>query len=122
MKGRILLGKLLALITGQVNQELLDALDYQQEEIRILKTQIDKGIRFTEAQRINLAEKAKKLGKAIQEYATIVTPYTLYRWHRRLIARKFDGSKKRKYPGRPNIGSVSYRYPNKKTRLRALRY
>jgi transposase InsO family protein len=101
MKGRILLGKLFALITDQVNQELLDALDYQQEEIQVLKSKISKRIRFTDAQRINLAEKAKKLGKAIEQYATIVTPDTLYRWHRRLIARKFDGSKKRKCPGRP---------------------
>ena len=65
MKDRILLSKLLALITDQVNQELLDAIDYQQEEIRILKGQIRKRIRFTDAQRKNLAEKAKKLGKAI---------------------------------------------------------
>ncbi len=106
MKGRILLGKLLALITDQVNQELLDAIDYQQEEILILKGQIRKRIRFTDAQRKNLAEKAKKLGKAIEQYATIVTPDTLYRWHRKLIARKFDGSKKRKYPGRPRKPEV----------------
>ncbi len=106
MKGRILLGKLLALITDQVNQELLDAIDYQQEEIRILNGQISKRIRFTDAQRKNLAEKAKMLGKAIEQYATIVTPDTLYRWHRKLIARKFDGSKKRKYPGRPRKPEV----------------
>ncbi len=98
MKGKILLGKLLTLITDQVNQELLDSLDYQQEEIRVLKSQISKHIRFTDTQRINLAEKAKKLGKAIELYATIVTADTLYRWHRRLIARKFDGSKKRQLP------------------------
>ena len=32
--------------------------------------------------------------------ATIVTPEPLLAWHRRLIAQKYDGSKKRG-PGRP---------------------
>ena len=34
------------------------------------------------------------------ELGTIVTPETLLAWHRRLIAQKYDGSKKRR-PGRP---------------------
>ena len=28
-------------------------------------------------------------------------------WHRKLVAKKFDGSKKRKYPGRPKIDKAS---------------
>ncbi len=34
---------------------------------------------------------------------SIVKPETILAWHRRLVAKKFDGSKKRKYPGRPTI-------------------
>jgi putative transposase len=36
----------------------------------------------------------------LHELATIVTPATLLAWHRRLIARKYDGSNQRG-PGRP---------------------
>jgi putative transposase len=36
----------------------------------------------------------------LQELTTVVTPATLLAWHRRLIARKYDGSKQRG-PGRP---------------------
>ena len=32
-------------------------------------------------------------------------PDTLMGWYRRLVARKFDGSKSRRYPGRPRIDS-----------------
>lgn len=101
MEGKILLARLLSLFTDQLNQELLDAVDYLQEEVRVLKHHLKKRPDFTDAQRKVLAEKVKELGKAIKKYASIVTPDTLYRWHRRLIAQKFDGSNKRKYPGRP---------------------
>ena len=30
-------------------------------------------------------------------------PETIFGWHRRLVAKKFDGSKNRQYPGRPPI-------------------
>jgi putative transposase len=43
-----------------------------------------------------LAEIAKRLGrKALEEVAQIVRPETILGWHRRLIARKFAGSKNR---------------------------
>ena len=58
-------------------------------------------MRFTEDQRRRLAGKAKRLGrKLLHEIATIVTPETLLAWHRRLIAKKYDGSANRG-PGRP---------------------
>ena len=48
-----------------------------------------------------MAVKAKKLGRRVlHELATLVTPETLLAWHRKLIARKYDGSKQRG-PGRP---------------------
>jgi putative transposase len=40
--------------------------------------------------------------KALRELTTIVTPDTILRWHRKLVAKKFDSSGKRK-PGRPRI-------------------
>ena len=36
----------------------------------------------------------------LSELATIVTPETLLKWHRKLIADKYDGSVRRR-PGRP---------------------
>jgi putative transposase len=60
-------------------------------------------VRFTDDQRVRLAVKAKALGRrALTEIGTIVTPDTLLAWHRRLIARKYDGSRRRG-PGRPPV-------------------
>ena len=58
-------------------------------------------LRLNDDQRCRLAVRAKKLGRRVlHELATIVTPETLLAWHRKLIARKYDGSKQRG-PGRP---------------------
>jgi len=38
--------------------------------------------------------------KRLFEIGTLATPDTLFRWHRELIAKKYDGSKSRR-PGRP---------------------
>jgi len=76
-------------------------IDYLREEIHVLKEHVGgKRLRFTEDQRARLARKAKKLklGK-LKEIANLVTPQTLLAWHRRLVAAKYDSSKKR--IGRP---------------------
>ena len=41
--------------------------------------------------------------QALDEVASIVNPDTVLGWHRRLVAKKFDGSKNCHYPGRPRI-------------------
>jgi hypothetical protein len=41
--------------------------------------------------------------KALAEVATIARPDTILAWYRKLVARKFDGSKARRRPGRPRI-------------------
>ena len=96
--------KLLAYITGSVDQELLLRKEYLVTENRILRNQINGRVRLTDGERKTLADLAKKLGKkALEEVANIVKPDTLLRWYRRLIANKFDGSKNRRYPGRPRV-------------------
>ena len=96
--------RILAYITGTVDQELLLRNEYLVAENRILKAQHKTPLRLTDAERITLAEIAHRLGrKAIEDVANVVKPDTLMGWYRRLVARKFDGSKSRRYPGRPRI-------------------
>jgi putative transposase len=89
-------------IAGWLNQRQQQVIEYLVEENRVLREQIGRRrLRFNENQRRRLAAKAKKLGrKVLTEVATIVTPETLLAWHRRLIAKKYDGSAFRG-PGRP---------------------
>ena len=93
---------LLIALAGWMNQRQLQMIEYLREENRVLREQLrDRRVRFTDDQSRRLAAKAKGLGrKLLAEVATIVTPETLLRWHRRLIAQKYAGSAKRS-PGRP---------------------
>src|SRR5215831_10497388 len=85
-----------------MNQQQQQAIDYLREENRVLREQLGgRRLRFTDDQRRRLAARAKGLGRrALSQIATIVTPGTLLAWHRKLIARKYDGSASRG-PGRP---------------------
>jgi putative transposase len=95
---------LLACITGTVDEELLLRNEYLVTENRILRGQLRGRLRLTDGERQSLAEIGKRLGReALAEVATIVRPETILAWHRRLVAKKFDGSKKRRPAGRPRI-------------------
>ena len=93
---------LLISLAGFLNQQQQDVIEYLQEENRVLREQLaGKRLRFNDDQRRRLAVRAKELGwRMLQELTTIVTPATLLAWHRRLIAKKYDGSEQRG-PGRP---------------------
>jgi len=93
-------------IAGWMNQKQQQAINYLREENKVLREQLgDRRIRFTDDQRRRLAAKAKGLGRrALSQLATIVTPETLLAWHRKLIARKYEGSAHRA-PGRPRTES-----------------
>ena len=94
--------RLLAYVTGSVNQELLLQNEYLAAENRILRAKLPSRLRLGDPERATLAEIGKRLGrKALGEVACIAKPDTILAWYRRLIARKFDGSKHRQYPGRP---------------------
>ena len=88
---------LLISLAGWLNQQQQEAIDYLQQENRVLREQLGgKRLRFNDAQRRRLAVRAKKLGwRMLHELTTIVTPATLLAWHRRLIARKYDGTRQR---------------------------
>jgi putative transposase len=96
--------RLLAYVTGMVNQELLLQNEYLAAENRILRAHLPTRWRLADPERSTLAEIGKRLGrKALAQVACVAKPDTILAWYRRLIAQKFDGSKHRRYPGRPRI-------------------
>ena len=59
-------------------------------------------LRLTDAQRHRLAVRGQKLGRRIlSQVAGIVTPDTILRWYRRLIAQQYDGRARRRRPMTP---------------------
>ena len=95
------LSLLLLCIAGWMNRNQQVIIEYLQEEVRVLKEQLGRRPRFNDDQRRRLAVKGKFLGKKnLLRFVSIVSPDTILGWHRRLIARKYDSSQKRK-PGRP---------------------
>jgi hypothetical protein len=96
--------RLLAYITGTVDQELLVRNEYLAAENRILKAQIRGRLCLSNADRATLVEIGHRLGrKALGEVANAALPDTILGWYRRLVARKFDGCKSRRRPGRPRV-------------------
>ncbi len=91
-------------VAGWINRHQQDVIDYLVEEHRVLKGQLrGKRLRLTDDERRRLAAKGKALGRRVlAEVATIVTPDTIMAWYRKLIARKWDYSSRRK-PGRPRV-------------------
>jgi putative transposase len=96
---------LLLILAGWINQQQQHAIEYLIAENRIMREKIGKKrILLTDNQRRRLAVKGKVLGrKALAEICGIFTPETILRWHRELIAKKWDYSKCRKKVGRPGI-------------------
>ena len=96
--------RMLAYITGTVNQELLLRNEYLIAENRVLKAQIKGRLLLSDAERATLGEIGHRLGrKALEDVANAARPDTIIGWFHTLVARKFDGSKARVRPGRPRI-------------------
>ena len=97
---------LLLTVSGWVHRHQQDVIAYLVEENRVLKEQLGgRKLRLTDDQCRRLAVKAKCLGRrALDAVATLVTPDTLMRWHRRLIAWKWTYAARR--VGRPGVRKV----------------
>ena len=96
--------QLLAYVTGTVDQELLLRNEYLAAENRILKAQIKGRLLLSQEEKATLAEIAHRLGRrALEEVAGAAQPDTILGWYRKLIAKKFDGSRFRQRVGRPRI-------------------
>jgi hypothetical protein len=82
---------LVAALTGWLHQEHEDVMAYLVEENRTLRAQLrGRRLLVTDDQRRRLAVRGQRLGRArLRAVATIVTPDTILRWHRQLIARKW---------------------------------
>jgi hypothetical protein len=100
---------LVTMMAGWINRQQQEALEYLKEENKILRDELlkatgKKRIILDDKQRRRLAILAKKLGrKMLGEISDIFSPDTLLMWHRKLVARKYDGSKNRRKGGRPRI-------------------
>src|SRR5881296_4785431 len=95
---------LLVTLAGWVNRHQQQVIEYLVEENHVLREQLKgRRVRLTDDQRRRLAAKGQPLGRWIlMQVATIVTPDTILRWHRRLIAGKWTFAPKRgqAVPGR----------------------
>jgi putative transposase len=100
---------LLMMVSGWVHRHQLLVIELLQAENCLLKGRMrGKRIRFTDAERALLARKAKAVGrKGLLELDTIVSPDTLLRWHRCLVAQKWNFVERRSR-GRPGMmGHIS---------------
>ena len=95
---------MLVATSGLLHEQQRRRIEFLEEQIRVLmEVNGDRRLCLNDDQRRRLAVKGKRLGRAaLRELGTIVTPDTILRWHRELIARKYDGSAARR-AGRPRI-------------------
>lgn len=95
-------------LAGWLQREQQAVIEFQNAQIEALLRQLGrKRLRLTDDQRRVLAVKARAIGrKTLYQLTTIVTPDTLLRWHRQLVARKWDHSHRRRNVGRPRLRPV----------------
>ena len=78
MRDRFHCARLLAFVTGLVNQELLLRNEYLIAENRILRSHLPNRLRLSDPERATLAEIAKRLGrKALNDIARVAKPDTI---------------------------------------------
>ena len=94
---------LLAALVGWLDRQQQEAVAYLIEENRVLRAQLrGRRLRLSDDERRRLAVRGHRLGRrALRRVATIVTPDTILRWHRQLIARKWTYARGRS--GRPGV-------------------
>jgi putative transposase len=96
-------------LASWINREQQSRIEYLQTEVAVLKEYIgQKRILLNDDQRRRLAVKGKMLGrKTHEEIGSLFTLDTILRWHRQLVAKKWDYSgRKANKPGRPRIRQV----------------
>jgi putative transposase len=100
---------LLTMLAGGINRQQSEIIEYLKEENSILREELlkatkKKRIILNNIQRRRLAILGKKLGrKILGEVCFSFSPDTVLMWHRKLVAKKYDGSVHRSKFGRPRI-------------------
>ena len=84
-------------LAGWMNRQQQEVIEYLRTENRILREKLGhKRIILNDTQRRRLATAAVKLGRdLLRQFGTLFSPETLLAWHRKLVARKYDGSDRR---------------------------
>ena len=82
------------ILASWVNRQQQEAIEYLRTENAVLKEKFGKKrILLTDEQRRRLAVKGKILGrKQLEQFGTLFTPDMILRWHRQLVAQKWDYS------------------------------
>lgn len=95
----------LTMLAGWINLQQTEIIEYLLEENKIPREKIgSKRILLDLNQKRRLAVLGKKLGrKLLGQVCCSFSPDTILRWHRKLVARKYDGSRNRSKYGRPKI-------------------
>jgi transposase InsO family protein len=100
---------MLIILAGWINRQQQEVIEYLRTENAVLKEKLGKKrILLTDDQRRRLAVKGKLLGrKQLEQFGTLFSPDTILRWHRQLVANKWNYSdRKEKRTGRPRIRQV----------------
>ena len=81
-------------LAGWMSRQQQEVIAYLREENRILRENLGrKRILLSIEQKRRLATKGKTIGRELlAKFGTLFSPDTILRWHRHLIARKYDGS------------------------------
>jgi hypothetical protein len=96
---------LLFILACWINRRQQDSVEYLLTENRVLRAKLGKKrILLNDDERRRLAVKGKILGRQmLEQLATIVTPETILRWHRELVAAHWDYSKRWQSAGRAPV-------------------
>ena len=107
---------LLIMLAGWINRQQQEVSEYLKAENSILKDELlkatgKKRILLTDSQRRRLAILSKKLGRGVlAKIGGSFSPDTILKWHRKLVAQKYDSSKNRGKGGRPRISDELKQY------------
>ena len=85
---------LVCMAAGWPQRSDLLIIEYLQEENRVLRAQLDgQRLSFSDEQRRRLAVRAERLGRVVLGgFATLVSPDTLLRRYRQLVARRYSST------------------------------